>query len=56
MGNVAEKWFADWVVACEHFETIHQHNVVSVPISLHGVRMLIGIITSLKMLLGMWEM
>lgn len=30
VGNVAEKWFADWVVACEHFETIHQHNVVSV--------------------------
>ncbi len=30
IGSVAERWFVDWVVACEHFETIHQHNVVGV--------------------------
>lgn len=30
VGAVADEWFEDWVVACEHFETIHQHSVVGI--------------------------
>ncbi|MDD2259275.1 MAG: GTP cyclohydrolase, FolE2/MptA family [Methanoculleus sp.] len=30
VGGIADRWFSDWVIACEHFETIHQHNVVGV--------------------------
>lgn len=30
VGEVSDKWFEDWVVACEHFETIHQHTVVGI--------------------------
>lgn len=25
-----DNWFPDWVVVCEHEESIHQHNVVAV--------------------------
>jgi GTP cyclohydrolase FolE2 len=30
IGDVVDKFFPDWVVVCEHQESIHQHNVVAV--------------------------
>jgi len=30
IANKVDDWFKDWVVVCEHEESIHQHNVVAV--------------------------
>ncbi len=30
VAKAIDNWFNDWVVVCEHEESIHQHNVVAV--------------------------